>query len=90
MSRILIEKVVARFGERTLANDGAADKAVVAATGFPVRRIVAEGEGLFEFSRPVAECALENAGGGEEESAGDDVLEALGLSAGGGDSDRSA
>lgn len=62
MSRILIEKVVARFGERTLANDGAADKAVVAATGFPVRRIVAEGEGLFEFSRPVAECALENAG----------------------------
>ena len=58
MSAIHIERVVARFGERTIANDGIADKAVVAATGFHSRRLVPEGMGLLEFSTPVAERAV--------------------------------
>lgn len=63
MKKWLIERVVARFGEREVCNDSAADDAVVAATGFHVRRLVPEGMGLFEFARPVAERAVEGVDG---------------------------
>ena len=59
----IIERVSARFGERTIVNDGIADKAVVAATGFHVRRLVAPGMSLFDFSLPVAEKAMEGVDG---------------------------
>lgn len=58
-----IEKVVARFGERVVENGGAANAAVVAATGFHVRRLVSDGVGLFDFARPAAEKAAEGVDG---------------------------
>lgn len=60
---MLIERVVARFGEREVSNDSSADAAVMAATGFRVRRLVPEGMGLFEFARPVAQKAAEGVDG---------------------------
>lgn len=60
---VKIEKAVARFGERAVENGGATDAAVVAATGFRVRRLVTEGVGLFEFARPAAETATEGVDG---------------------------
>lgn len=55
MDGIFLEKVVARFGARKVPNDSAA--AAVAAVGFSVRRLAAEGESLFDFALPAAEAA---------------------------------
>lgn len=60
---VAIEKVAATFGDCVVANDGIADRSVVAATGFHSRRVVSPGTTLFDFARPVAEAAADGVEG---------------------------